>query len=211
MEAVLRFFRQNRLAYQGLSILLLVMVISAVGLLGFPLYTNFEQGRIQDRLSKEIKSDEARTAIEQRQIKVGDPLTRIKIPDIGVDVVVVEGTTPAALKAGAGHYRGTPLPCEQGNVAIAGHRTTYGKPFNQLDRLKPGMKIILETPVGTCNYEVSDRAGSPNPFIVDPSNIQIVANTPGERNLTLTTCHPKGSARQRLVIRAQLVSGAIGA
>lgn len=211
MEAVLRFFRQNRLAYQGLSILLLVLVISAVGLLGYPVYTNFEQGRIQDRLSKEIKSDEARVAIEQRQIKVGDPLTRIKIPALGVDTVVVEGTTPAALKAGAGHYRGTPLPCEQGNVAIAGHRTTYGKPFNQLDRLKPGDKIILETPVGTCNYEVSDRAGSPNPFIVDPSNIQIVANTPGERNLTLTTCHPKGSARQRLVIRAQLVSGAIGA
>ncbi len=211
MEAVLRFFRQNRLAYQGLSILLLVLVISAVGLLGYPVYTNFEQGRIQDRLSKEINSDEARVAIEQRQIKVGDPLTRIKIPAIGVDTVVVEGTTPAALKAGAGHYRGTPLPCEQGNVAIAGHRTTYGKPFAQLDRLKPGDKITLETPVGTCNYEVADRAGSPNPFIVDPSNISIVANTPGERNLTLTTCHPKGSARQRLIIRATLVSGAIGA
>ena len=211
MEAVLRFFRQNRLAYQGLSILLLVLVISAVGLLGYPVYTNFEQGRIQDRLSKEIRSPEAKEAIQQRQIKVGDPLTRIKIPKIGVDVVVVEGTTPAALKAGAGHYRGTPLPCEQGNVAIAGHRTTYGKPFNQIDRLGPGDKIILETPVGSCTYEVSDRAGSPNPFIVDPSNIGIVANTPGERNLTLTSCHPKGSARQRIVIRAQLVSGAIGA
>jgi sortase A len=211
LEAVLRFFRQNRLAYQGLSILLLVLVISAVGLLGYPVYTNFEQGRIQDRLTKEIRSPEAKQAIEQRQIKVGDPLTRIKIPKIGVDVVVVEGTTPAALKAGAGHYRGTPLPCEQGNVAIAGHRTTYGKPFNQIDRLAPGDKIILETPVGTCTYQVSDRAGSPNPFIVDPSNISIVANTPGERNLTLTSCHPKGSAKQRIVIRAQLVSGAIGA
>ncbi len=211
MEAVLRFFRQNRLAYQALSISMLILLIAAVGLLGFPVYTNFEQGRIQDRLTKEIKSPEAKQAIEQRQIKVGDPLTRIKIPKIGVDVVVVEGTTPAALKAGAGHYRGTPLPCEQGNVAIAGHRTTYGKPFNQIDRLSKGDKIILETPVGTCTYEVSDRAGSPNPFIVDPSNISIVANTPGERNLTLTSCHPKGSARQRIVIRAQLVSGAIGA
>jgi len=211
LEAVLQFFRRNRLAYQGLSVLLLVLVISAVGLLGFPVYTNFEQGRIQDKKSKEFKTPEIKQKYQDRQIEVGDPLTRIKIPKIGVDVVVVEGTTPAALKAGAGHYRGTPLPCEIGNVAIAGHRTTYGKPFNQLDRLGPGDKIALATPVGTCEYEVTDRAPSPNPFTVDPGNIAIVANTPGERNLTLTTCHPKGSAKQRLVIRAHLVSGAQGA
>ena len=208
MEAVLQFFRRNRLAYQGLSVLLLVLVISAVGLLGFPVYTNFEQGRIQDRLSKEIKSQSAKDALVNRDLKEGDPITRIKIPKIGVDVVVVEGTSPAALKAGAGHYRGTPLPCDMGNVAIAGHRTTYGKPFNQLDRLAPGDKITLETPIGSCDYVVTDRGGSPNPFVVDPSNLSIVANTPGERNLTLTTCHPKGSASHRLVIRAHLVSGA---
>ena len=59
-------------------------------------------------------------------------------------MVVVEGTTPAALKAGAGHYRGTPLPCEMGNVAIAGHRTTYGKPFNQIDRSDQGRQDHLE-------------------------------------------------------------------
>jgi sortase A len=208
LEAVLQFFRRNRLAYQGLSVLLLVLVISAVGLLGFPVYTNFEQGRIQDKKSKEFKTTELKQKYVERQIKEGDPLTRIKIPKIGVDVVVVQGTTPAALKAGAGHYLGTPLPCEMGNVAIAGHRTTYGKPFNQLDRLAPGDKIDLVTPIGECEYVVTDRGASPNPFQVDPSNLQIVANTPGERNLTLTTCHPKGSAKQRLVIRAHLVTGA---
>jgi sortase A len=208
LEAVLQFFRRNRLAYQGLSVLLLVLVVSAVGLLGFPVYTNFEQGRIQDKKSKEFKTPALKQKYQDRQIEVGDPLTRIKIPKLGVDTVVVEGTTPAALKAGAGHYKGTPLPCEMGNVAIAGHRTTYGKPFNQLDRLGAGDKIELTTPVGTCEYVVTDRKPSPNPFIVDPGNIAIVANTPGERNLTLTTCHPKGSAKQRLVIRAHLVSGA---
>ena len=208
MEAVLQFFRRNRLAYQGLSVLLLVLVISAVGLLGFPVYTNFEQGRIQDKKAKEFKTEAFKQKYQDRQVQEGDPITRIKIAKIGVDVVVVEGTTPAALKAGAGHYRGTPLPCEMGNVAIAGHRTTYGKPFNQLDRLGPGDKIELQTPVGSCEYIVTDLAPAPNPFTVDPANIQIVANTPGERNLTLTTCHPKGSARQRLVIRAHLVSGA---
>jgi sortase A len=208
LEAVLQFFRRNRLAYQGLSVLLLVLVISAIGLLGFPVYTNFEQGRIQDKKAKEFKTEALKQKYEDRQVEEGDPLTRIKIPKLGVDVVVVEGTTPSALKAGAGHYRGTPLPCEMGNVAIAGHRTTYGKPFNQLDRLAAGDKIELETPVGSCEYVVTDRGGSPNPFTVDPANIAIVANTPGERNLTLTTCHPKGSAKQRLVIRAHLVSGA---
>lgn len=211
MEAVFQFFRRNRLAYQGLSILLLVLVISAIGTLGFPIYTNFEQGRIQSKKDTQLASPQLQEKYENRQLEVGDALTRIKIPKIGVDVVVVEGTTPAALKAGAGHYRGTPLPCETGNVGIAGHRTTYGKPFNQLDRLSPGDQIILETPVGTCTYEVTDRGDTPNPFVVDPSNISIVANTPGERNLTLTTCHPKGSARQRLVIRAKLVTGAVGA
>jgi sortase A len=212
LEAVLQFFRRNRLAYQGLSVLLLVLVISAIGLLGFPVYTNFEQGRIQDKKAKEFVSKELKDKYVERQVKEGDPITRIKISKIGVDTVVVEGTTPAALKAGAGHYRGTPLPCEIGNVAIAGHRTTYGKPFNQLDRLAPGDKITLETPVGSCEYVVTNRGpGAPNPFVVQPENIAIVGNTPGERNLTLTTCHPKGSAKQRLVIRAHLVSGALDA
>jgi sortase A len=208
LEAVLQFFRRNRLAYQGLSVLLLVLVIAAIGLLGFPVYTNFEQGRIQDKKAKEFTTTELKHKYVDRQIQEGDPLTRIKIEKIGVDTVVVEGTTPAALKAGAGHYKGTPLPCEMGNVAIAGHRTTYGKPFNQLDRLGPGDKIVLTTPIGSCEYVVTDRKPSPNPFEVEPTNIAIVANTPGERNLTLTTCHPKGSAKQRLVIRAHLVTGA---
>ncbi|MEY2426786.1 MAG: sortase [Actinomycetota bacterium] len=211
MEAVLQFFRRNRLAYQGLSVLLLILVISAVGLLGYPVYTNFEQGRIQDRKETQLAAPALKERYENRQLEDGDALTRIIIPKIGVDMVVVEGTTPSALKAGAGHYRGTPLPCEMGNVGIAGHRTTYGKPFAQLDRLTKGDKITLKTPVGSCEYVVTDRGESPNPFIVDPTNIAIVANTPGERNLTLTTCHPKGSARQRLVIRAHLVTGAADA
>jgi sortase A len=206
LESLLLYFRRNRWARQSLSVLSLVLVIAAVGLLGFPVYTNFEQGRIQDKKTNQLASPELKAKYENRQLEVGDALTRIRIPKLGVNTVVVEGTTPAALKAGAGHYRGTPLPCETGNVAIAGHRTTYGKPFAQLDRLTKGDTIILETPVGNCTYEVTDRGGSPNPFIVDPSNIGIVANTPGEKNLTLTTCHPKGSAKQRLVIRASLVS-----
>jgi len=180
-----------------------VLLFLAVGLLGYPFYTNLYQGRVQSRLDREIASPEHAQRYRKAQIKEGDALTRIKIPKLGVDVVVVEGTGASALRAGAGHYPDTPLPCEDGNVAIAGHRTTYGKPFTNIDRLKTGDTIILETPIGSCTYEVNK-----SPFIVTPTNKSVVANTPGQSNLTLTTCHPKGSAKERLVVTATLTKGA---
>jgi sortase A len=95
---------------------------------------------------------------------------------------------------------------------VAGHRTTYGKPFANIDRLSPGDTIILQTPIGDCTYEV-DKApagrtlatGSTAAFIVTPADRSVVADTPGARSLTLTSCHPKGSAKQRIIIRAHLV------
>jgi len=87
-------------------------------------------------------------------VPVGNVLTRLRIPKQGIslDVLVVEGTTPAALRAGAGHYVGTPLPGENGNVAIAGHRTTSGRPFNHLDELGPGDEVILDPPFASYHY-----------------------------------------------------------
>ena len=85
---------------------------------------------------------------------------------------------------------------EQGNVAIAGHRTTYGKPFANVDRLKAGDVVVLETPIGACTYTVS-RA----PFIVAPDDFSVIDPT-RDRELTLTSCHPKGSAAHRIIIRA---------
>jgi sortase A len=120
------------------------------------------------------------------------------IPTLGVDTVVVEGTGPSALRAGAGHYPNTPLPGEDGNVAIAGHRTTYGKPFANLDRLNVGEEIVLETPIGRHVYKITRE-----PFVVSNTDFTVIAQTPG-KTLTLTTCHPKGSARQRLIIRAEI-------
>ena len=119
--------------------------------------------------------------------------------------MVVEGTTASALRAGAGHYPGTPLPCEVGNVAIAGHRTTYGKPFANIDQLKPGDTIELDTPIGGCVYKIAPHAitvvDAAMPFIVTSNNIDVVKPTP-DRTLTLTSCHPKGSASHRIVIQA---------
>jgi len=193
--------RRRRWARMALTTLSIGLLVAAVGTIGYPFYTNLYQQRLQDRLDRQIASPELRQAYLDRNVGVGDSLTRLTIPSIEVDVVVVEGTTASALRAGAGHYPDSPLPCEIGNVSIAGHRTTYGRPFHNVDRLQVGQEITLETPIGTCTYEVSQE-----PFIVRPTDVQVVENTPDEATLTLTTCHPKGSARQRMIIKATLVS-----
>lgn len=195
---VLRTRPWARMLLTSLSIGLLV---GAVGTVGYPFYTNLLQDRIQSRLDRQMSSPELKRAYLDGDVAVGDSLTRIIIPDIDVDVIVVEGTTASALRAGAGHYANTPLPCEMGNVAIAGHRTTYGRPFHNLDLLEPGSQITLETPIGSCTYEVNQE-----PFTVTPYSQEVLDDTPGQATLTLTTCHPKGSARQRLIIKATLVS-----
>ena len=210
MDAVVQFLRARRWARFTLSGLSLVLLVAAVGLLGYPLYTNVRQHRIQQRLTHQFASPELKQSYQARTAKVGDALTRITIPKINVDVVVVEGTTPSALKGGAGHYPATPLPCEEGNVAIAGHRTTYGKPFANVDQLKKGDLVTLETPIGTCTYALSQ-----DPFVVLAdgklsNGKSVVDNTPGQKTLTLTSCHPKGSASHRIIVRATLVKGLNG-
>jgi len=211
VDAIVQFLRARRWARISLTAVIPGgLAVLAVVLLGYPLYTNFSQDRIQNRLKHEIASAELKQAYQARGTKVGDPLTRIVIPSIKVDVVVVEGTTPSALKAGAGHYPGTPLPCEGGNVAIAGHRTTYGKPFDNVDLLNVGDVITLETPIGVCSYQVSQK-----PFVTLPdgklaNGSSVVDNAPGESVLTLTSCHPKGSASHRVIVRAKLVKGQVG-
>ena len=205
MDRVIQYLRNHRWARRGLSVLSVGLLAGAVGLLGYPLYTNFYQGRVQDRLSDEMASPELREKYRERRIEVGDSLTRIQIPKLNVDTIVVEGITPSALRAGAGHYPSTPLPCDVGNVGIAGHRTTYGKPFANVDRLQPGDQIILTTPIGSCTYEVSKQ-----PFIVAPTNMDVVADNPTTREVTLTTCHPKHSASQRLIVKATYAEGEPG-
>ena len=185
-----------RRVLSGLSVLL---VLGGLALVGYPFATNMWTDRIQERLDDQIASPELQQAYKERKIETGDSLTRIKIPALGLDTVVVEGITPSALRAGAGHYPQTPLPCEGGNVSIAGHRTTYGRPFGNVDQLKPGDTIELTTPIGGCVYQVAKA-----PFVVAPTDMGVIDPT-GERSLTLTTCHPKGSAAQRLIIRATWV------
>jgi sortase A len=199
VDSLINFLRRSRTARFGLSALSIVLFCTAIGLLGYPVYTNFYQSRVQRKLEKQIASPEHVERYKARKLEDGDALTRLKIPALEVDVVVVEGTSSSALRAGAGHYPKTPLPCEAGNVSIAGHRTTYGRPFSNIDRLKPGDTVTLETPIGSCTYELSR-----DPYIVQPTDFSVVANDPSASTLTLTTCHPKGSAKERLIVKATL-------
>lgn len=200
VERLVLALKRRKAARFALSLLSVALLLGAAGMVGYPFYTNLYQDRLQSQLDSQLASPDLRDAYVNRTVAEGDSLTRILIPSIGVDTIVVEGTTASALRAGAGHYPSTPLPCEVGNVGIAGHRTTYGKPFHNLDLLDPGDRITLETPIGSCTYEV-ERS-----FITVPTDVGVVADTPGEARLTLTTCHPKGSARQRLIVTATMVS-----
>lgn len=139
----------------------------------------------------------------------GESLGTIKIPSIGVDKEIVHGTRRDDLRQGPGHYPTTPFPGQAGNTAIAGHRTTYGSPFGDLDLVEPGDEIVVETLWGTYYYEVLPHIGPDGSdvgyFIVDDSAVEVVEDQ-GDNRLTLTACHPKYSAAQRIIVSAELVS-----
>jgi sortase A len=121
----------------------------------------------------------------------------IRIPKIGVDKAIVEGTGTSDLRQGPGHYGGTPLPGQPGNAAIAGHRTTYGAPFYNLNQLGQGDRVLVTTQQGTFRYDVVRS------LVVPPSDVSVIAPTPANE-LTLTTCTPRFSASQRLIVQASL-------
>jgi sortase A len=124
-------------------------------------------------------------------------VARLEIPRIGVDEIVVEGVGVDDLRKGPGHYEQTPLPGEHGNAAVAGHRTTYGAPFFDIDQLAQGDEIIVTTYAGRFVYRVTGST------IVSPSEVSVVADTPDDR-ITLTSCDPKYSASNRIVVTAVL-------
>ncbi len=130
---------------------------------------------------------------------IGSAVGTITIPKIDLSMVVVEGTGDAQLQTGPGHYPGTPLPGEIGNAAIAGHRTTYLHPFYNLNELVPGDPITIVTLQGIFLYQVT---GS---LAVSPTDVAVVDQT-RRPTLTLTTCNPRYSASQRLVVHARLVA-----
>ena len=146
----------------------------------------------------------------------GEVIGRIMAPSIGLDKFIVEGAAATELRSAIGRYRGTAFLGDKGNVALAGHRTTYGAPFGRIGELLPGDKINVLTPVGTAIYEVMDpvvasklwagtvRAIGGGYAIVGPSDEFVLADV-GDNRLTLTACHPKFSAEERIIVVAQLI------
>lgn len=135
----------------------------------------------------------------------GGLVGRIQIPAIGADWYFLEGVDLSILKDGPGHYMGTPLPGQPGNAAIAGHRTTYGAPFNRIDELKSGDEIVITYITGaqfTYGYRSTE--------IVSPDQTEVLQardfDDDGEIDnmLTLTACNPKYSARERIIVYARL-------
>ena len=138
------------------------------------------------------------------QPPAGQVMAQIQIPAIGVNQYVVSGTDGSDLDLGPGHYIGTAMPGQAGNVAVAGHRTTHGAPFNRLAELAVGDPIYLTDLAGQrLTYIVAVA-----PFAVSPYNVSVL-NYFGDSRLTLTTCNPEYSARQRLIVVAGFQSASL--
>ena len=201
----------------------LILLFVAFQLWGTGLATSQAQNRLADEFDGQLAAiaappttipdqpDSPVTAPSDLPVpEAGDPVSRIEIPRIGVDFIVLQGVDLRWLQDGPGHFPQTPLPGQAGNAAIAGHRTTYKAPFNRIDELDPGEEITITSLQGTFTYRVDPNPG-PNGdgvsghVIVASSDIGILDQTFGNR-LTLMACHPKFSAEQRIVVTATLVS-----
>ncbi len=222
------------LIFAGVVLLLFV----AYQLWGTALDERGHQAELTQELGDDLGIDEAGKqdtealakqiigALAKKQPQTAPPLTApaegeaigfIEIPKIDLDAKsFVEGVSKADLRKGPGHYPGTPFPGNAGNAGIAGHRTTYGAPFNRIDELAPGDDIIVYTSQGRFVYEVLEspearRSGPENEnwgsswYAVRPSDVSVLNQT-GENMITLTACHPKRSARYRIIVHAKLVA-----
>ena len=169
------------------------------------------EGSSLDDVTASLAEVDPATAPPTEPAAEGEPLGVIEIPRIAVQQVFIEGVSKADLKKGPGHYPSTPLPGQAGNAALAGHRTTYGAPFNRIDELQPGDPINVYTPQGKFRYEVvAPPPGvgieqGPGWYSVAPEQTEVLGPTDDNR-LTLTACHPKRSAKQRIVVQAILAN-----
>jgi sortase A len=191
MRAVLRFVAAVMMVSGSLLI-----TVATVTLLWQEPVSAYVAERHQDKLEEAFESPPARV-IQKRPLP-GDSVARIEIPAIGVREFVVEGTDTESLRKGPGHYPETPLPGERGTSAIAGHRTTYGAPFRNVDQLDRGDSIRIDLPTGRYVYRVESTK------IVEPTDLSVLDRKRYDR-LVLSACHPLYSAAQRIIVFARLV------
>jgi sortase A len=191
MRAVLRFVA-SVLMVSGV----LLIADAAATLLWQEPVSAFMAERQQSKLEEALVDPPPR--VLTKKPLPGDAIGRIEIPAIGSDDFVVEGTDTANLRKGPAHYPETPLPGERGTAAIAGHRTTYGAPFRDIDDLRHGNVIRLDMPYGRYVYRVERIK------IVDDSDFSVLRTVRYDR-LVLSACHPLYSAAQRVVAFARVV------
>jgi sortase A len=191
MRAVLRFVASVMMVSGALLI-----TDAAVTLLWQEPVSAFVAERQQAKLEDALFDPPQR--VLRRMPLQGDAIARIEIPAIGVHEYVVEGTDTGDLRKGPGHYPDTPLPGEAGTAAIAGHRTTYGAPFRNIDDLRRGDRIIVDMPDGRFIYRVERTT------IVDDQDLSVL-DPVGYRRLMLSACHPLYSAAERVIVFARQV------
>lgn len=197
----------------GVGILLFV----AWTLWGTGLYTSQQQEALEREFDQQPVVEAAGTDEPERLGPAslpgpGAPAFRLRIPAIDHSNIVVEGVGTEELKKGPGHYPSCrdrferPLctdfrevwPGQEGRVIVSGHRTTYGAPFWDIDKLQKGDEIVTDTKWGTFTYEVTEKR------IVQPDSLAIAIQSDAAE-IVLTTCHPKYSAAQRLIVFARMV------
>lgn len=185
---------------------------------GTGLYTQQQQDLLQQEFDQlpSVELDDGEEPGElgpRRPVGPGRAAFALEIPAIDLEQIVVEGVGTEELKKGPGHYPSCrpgferPLctefeevwPGQDGRVIVSGHRTTYGAPFFDLDKLKRGDEIVTRTQWGDFTYEVTETR------IVQPDSLAIAIQS-DQPEIVLTTCHPKYSAAQRLIVFGKLVT-----
>jgi sortase A len=161
--------------------------------------------QFQAKIAQSTPAPAARFTLVPANVNIADPpegsvMAELQIPKINLNQYVVSGTNEGDLSKGPGHYVGTAMPGQAGNVAIAGHRTTHGAPFNRLAELAVGDPIYLTT----LSHQTLTYIVSATPVPVSPTDVSVLNNF-GDNRITLTTCNPEFSARQRLIVVAAYV------
>lgn len=173
-------------------------------------WTNVEANRRQDAVGDGITREwrePARVVAAEPPLVLGKGFAFIRIPRLGkkFNVPIVEGVRARDLSRGVGHYPRTARPGDVGNFAVAGHRATNGEPFRNLDRVRRGDAVVVETSTDWLTYVV-DRTR-----IVKPSDVWVLDPVPGKPGatptkplLTLTTCNPRWASTERLIVFGHL-------
>jgi len=174
------------------------LILLGIGLLTYVVGSYTLMYREQNSLMREWEEQNARPVSSYDAAALSDSLTRLSIPKIHLDVVIMEGTSHQTLALGPGHLKNTAAPGEPGNAVIAAHRDTY---FRKLYQLKPGDDIYVQRAGRKYHYVVNAKR------VVLPTDLSVLDSS-GDSRLTLITCYPVhfiGPAPERLIVLAKLV------